>query len=82
MDNAMTESFDGSFRDKCLNVNWFLSIEDAREKIEIWRFETPPLSILYYREGIGGKCLGAFLFFKLRIKLELTSVIPMYIKIV
>lgn len=39
MDNAMIESFNGSFRDECLNVNWFLSIEDAREKIEKWRLE-------------------------------------------
>ena len=37
MDNAMIESFNGSFRDECLNVNWFLSIEDAREKIVMWR---------------------------------------------
>jgi putative transposase len=39
MDNAIIESFNGSFRDECLNVNWFLSIEDAREKIEMWREE-------------------------------------------
>ena len=37
MDNAMIESFNGTFRDECLNVNWFLSMEDAREKIETWR---------------------------------------------
>ena len=37
MDNAMIESFNGTFRDECLNVNWFLSMEDAREKIERWR---------------------------------------------
>jgi putative transposase len=37
MDNAMIESFNGSLRDECLNVNWFLSIDDAREKIEKWR---------------------------------------------
>jgi putative transposase len=37
MDNAMIESFNGSFRDECLNVNWFLSMEDAQEKIEKWR---------------------------------------------
>lgn len=36
-DNAMIESFNGSFRDECLNVNWFLSLEDAKEKIEAWR---------------------------------------------
>ena len=38
-DNAFIESFNGSFRDECLNVNWFLSLEDARQKIEAWRLE-------------------------------------------
>lgn len=28
----------GTFREECLNVNWFLSMEDAREKIEKWLF--------------------------------------------
>ncbi len=27
-DNPFIESFNGSFRDECLNVNWFLSLED------------------------------------------------------
>ena len=36
-DTAYVESFNGSFRDECLNTNWFLSLEDARDKIEIWR---------------------------------------------
>jgi transposase InsO family protein len=27
----------GSFRDECLNTHWFLSLDDAREKIENWR---------------------------------------------
>ena len=38
-DNAYIESFNGSFRDECLNVNWFLSMEDARAKIEAYRQE-------------------------------------------
>lgn len=38
-DNAMIESFNGTFRDECLNANWFLSLEDAREKIERLRGE-------------------------------------------
>ena len=38
-DNPFIESFNGSFRDECLNTNWFLSLEDAREKIESWRQE-------------------------------------------
>ena len=36
-DNAYIESFNGSFRDECLNTNWFLSLEDARDKIELWK---------------------------------------------
>lgn len=38
-DNPFIESFNGSFRDECLNAHWFLSLEDAREKIETWRHE-------------------------------------------
>lgn len=38
-DNAFAESFIGSLRDECLNVNWFLSLEDARDKIEAWRMD-------------------------------------------
>ena len=36
-DNPYIESFNGSFRDECLNLHWFLSLADAREKVEIWR---------------------------------------------
>ena len=38
-DNPYIESFNGSFRDECLNVNWFLSMKDAEDKIEQWRWE-------------------------------------------
>ena len=38
-DNAFIESFNGSFRDECLNLHWFLSLQDAKEKIESWRDE-------------------------------------------
>jgi putative transposase len=38
-DNAFIESFNGSFRDECLNVNWFLSLEDAKEKITAYKEE-------------------------------------------
>jgi len=38
-DNPFVESFNGSFRDECLNAHWFLSLEDAQEKIESWRKE-------------------------------------------
>ncbi len=36
-DNPFIESFNGSFRDECLNANWFFSLEDAQEKFEVWR---------------------------------------------
>ena len=36
-DNAFIESFNGSVRTECLNENWFLSLDDAKEKIESWR---------------------------------------------
>ena len=37
MENSYIESFNGKFRDECLNENWFLSLKDAQEKIEGWR---------------------------------------------
>ena len=36
-DNAFIEAFNGRFRQECLNENWFLSLEDARDKVEVWR---------------------------------------------
>ena len=36
-DNPYIESFNGSFRDECLNLHWFLSLEDAQEKFDAWR---------------------------------------------
>lgn len=38
-DNAIVESFNGKFREECLNAHWFESIEDAREKIDAWRWD-------------------------------------------
>ena len=38
-DNPYTESFNGKFRDECLNVNWFLSLEDEAKEIEDFRSE-------------------------------------------
>ena len=38
-DNAYCESFNGTFRDECLNTSWFLSMEDAIGKIKVWRTE-------------------------------------------
>jgi transposase InsO family protein len=36
-DNAFVGSFNGRFRDECLNTHWFLSLANARSKIDAWR---------------------------------------------
>jgi len=36
-DNARVESFNGRLRQECLNANWFLSLDDAKAKIDAWR---------------------------------------------
>ena len=38
-ENAYIESFNGKFRDECLNEHWFLSLTHARGIIEAWRIE-------------------------------------------
>jgi putative transposase len=39
IENAYIESFNGKFRDECLNEHWFLSLADAQGKIEAWRVD-------------------------------------------
>ncbi len=36
-DNAFIEAFNGRLRAECLNTHWFLTLDDAREKLERWR---------------------------------------------
>ena len=38
-DNAFIESFNGKFRNECLNQHWFMSMTEARQEIEAWRRE-------------------------------------------
>jgi putative transposase len=38
-DNGLCESFNGRLRDECLNVNEFISIDAARQRIEAWRVD-------------------------------------------
>lgn len=52
MENGYIESFHGKFREECLNEQWFLTLEDARETIESWRIDynqARPHSALGYR---------------------------------
>lgn len=37
VENGFIESFNGRLRDECLNVEWFSSLADAREKLARWR---------------------------------------------
>ena len=37
--NALIESFNGKFRDECLNQHWFTCLADAKYKIETWRWD-------------------------------------------
>jgi len=36
-DNCHIETFNGSFRDECLNLHWFATLEEAKAIIEAWR---------------------------------------------
>jgi putative transposase len=37
IENAFVESFNGRFRDECLNQHWFVSLPDAQQIITAWR---------------------------------------------
>ncbi|MEY4094785.1 MAG: hypothetical protein RLZZ53_1984, partial [Acidobacteriota bacterium] len=39
IENAYVESFNGKFRDECLNEHWFLNMVDAQAVIEAWRLD-------------------------------------------
>lgn len=62
--NGHLESFNGRFRDECLNENWFISLADARTTVEEWRRhynQNRPHSALGYKtpaEFAAGHCLG------------------------
>jgi len=50
--NGQVESFNGRFRDECLNANWFRNLADARNKIAQWKQDynqERPHSSLGYR---------------------------------
>ena len=39
MQNGYQESFNGKFRDECLNIHWFGDLDEARQIIERWEEE-------------------------------------------
>ena len=36
-ENAFAEAFNSRIRAECMNAHWFLTLADAREKLEAWR---------------------------------------------
>jgi len=63
--NAYIESFNGKFRDECLNEHWFVTLQEALLVIEAWRREyneerthsgigdvTPQEFILNHQHGV------------------------------
>lgn len=49
-DNATVETFNGRLRQECLKGNGFMSMEDARCKIEAWR--------IHYNQSCPHSALG------------------------
>lgn len=50
-DNSFVETFNGTLRDECLNLNWFASLTEAQRLLEAWRRdynESRPHSALEY----------------------------------
>ncbi len=39
IENAYIESFNGRLREECLNQHAFRSLQEARERIEVWRID-------------------------------------------
>jgi putative transposase len=44
MQNGSIESFNGRFREECLDQSWFTSLPEARRIIEAWRLDYNPAS--------------------------------------
>ena len=55
--NCFIESFNGTFRDDCLNLNWFVSLDRARVVIEGWRRE---YNLIRPHSSLGGLTPGEF----------------------
>jgi putative transposase len=55
--NAYIESFNGRFRDECLNEHWFTSVAHAQAVIETWRRE---YNEERPKKGLGGLTPAAY----------------------
>jgi putative transposase len=57
IENAFIESFNGRFRDECLNSHWFTGLDDARHRIETWRLD---YNQVRPHSALGGKTPAEF----------------------
>jgi putative transposase len=44
MENGHIESFNGKFREECLNQNAFKNMSEAKKIVEEWRVDEPVLN--------------------------------------
>ena len=54
--NAFVESFNGRFRDECLNQHWFITLADTQCIIKQWRQDYN--TVLLNRPGFSGDCFS------------------------
>ena len=57
VDNVSIESLNGRLRNECLNMNWFMSLDHARQVIKAWREEC---QTVVPHGGLGGLKPGKF----------------------
>ncbi|WP_353472916.1 integrase core domain-containing protein [Salipiger sp. H15] len=58
-DNGFIEAFNSKLRTECLNAHWFMSLADAREKLDAWRRhynEDRPHTAIVYNVPIAVHC--------------------------
>jgi putative transposase len=80
MQNGHIESFNGRFRDECLNANWFPNLFDARSKIAGWRDDynsARPHSSLAYRTPGEFAAQWQYLVGRSRYRMDFGSVLLM-----
>lgn len=56
--NAYVESFNGKFRDNCLNEHWIRSLAEAREIIGAWRADHNQRRSRSARSTVIARCRG------------------------
>jgi putative transposase len=75
VDNCYIESFNGRFRDECLNEHWFTTMQHARSTIDAWRVEYNTERTLSSLNDLsrGARHMGHVLRLDLRMIRQLTA---------